>query len=109
MIASTPYFALSPYLCRAAGGVLCQRLGISQAELSTYVRDGKLRVFPDGVKKMFRVDQVDELAGGDTVSLAEAEIRQAKPAAGDGAGVTRGLVQASASGLLVAREILARG
>ncbi len=29
-------------------------------------------------------------------------------AAGDGAGVTRGLVQASASGLLVAREILAR-
>ncbi|MGA9348486.1 MAG: NAD(P)/FAD-dependent oxidoreductase [Anaerolineae bacterium] len=30
-------------------------------------------------------------------------------AAGDGAGLTRGLVQASASGLLVAREILARG
>ncbi len=30
-------------------------------------------------------------------------------AAGDGAGVTRGLVQASASGLLVARGILARG
>jgi len=30
-------------------------------------------------------------------------------AAGDGAGVTRGLIQASASGLLVAREILARG
>ena len=51
------------------------RLGISQAELSTHVRDGKLRVFPDGMKKMFRVDQVDELAGGgegtlDTVSLS---------------------------------------
>jgi hypothetical protein len=30
-------------------------------------------------------------------------------AAGDGAGVTRGLVQASASGLVVAREILTRG
>ncbi len=30
-------------------------------------------------------------------------------AAGDGAGVTRGLVQASASGLVVAREILSRG
>jgi len=29
-------------------------------------------------------------------------------AVGDGAGVTRGLVQASASGLLVAKEILAR-
>ena len=30
-------------------------------------------------------------------------------AAGDGAGLTRGLVQASGSGLMVAREILARG
>ena len=30
-------------------------------------------------------------------------------AAGDGAGVTRGLIQASASGLMVARGILARG
>ncbi len=29
-------------------------------------------------------------------------------AAGDGAGVTRGLIQASASGLIVAREILSR-
>jgi len=60
------------------------KLGISQAELSTYVRDGKLRIFPDGMKKMFRVDQVDELAGGgeapfDAVSLSEAEVRQAKP------------------------------
>lgn len=64
------------------------RLGISQAELSTYVRDGKLRVFPDGMKKMFRVDQVDELAGGsevplsgegDAVSLSEAEVRELKP------------------------------
>ena len=57
------------------------RLGISQAELSTYVRDGKLRVFPDGMKKMFRVDQVDELAGGegDAVSLSEAESRVSKP------------------------------
>ncbi len=59
------------------------RLGISQAELATYVRDGKLRVFPDGMKKMFRVDQIDELAGGpetgDEVSLAEAETYVAKP------------------------------
>jgi hypothetical protein len=64
------------------------RLGISQAELSAYVRDGKLRVFPDGMKKMFRVDQVDELAGGeevpllgeaDVVSLSEAEGHVAKP------------------------------
>jgi len=64
------------------------RLGISQAELSTHVRDGKLRVFPDGMKKMFRVDQVDELAGGsevplsgegDAVSLSEAEVHELKP------------------------------
>jgi len=66
-----------------------ERLGISQDELSEYVRDGKLKVFPDGMKKMFRVDQVDELAGGeeeiplspeaDTVSLAEAEASEVKP------------------------------
>ena len=64
------------------------RLGIGQAELSTYVRDGKLKVFPDGMKKMFRVDQVDELAGGgeaplsgesDAISLSEAEGHVAKP------------------------------
>ena len=67
-----------------------ERLGISQDELSGYVRDDKLRVFPDGMKKMFRVDQVDELAGGgeeeiplspdgDAVSLAEAEASEVKP------------------------------
>jgi hypothetical protein len=59
-----------------------QRLGISAAELSGYVRDGKLRVFPDGMKKMYRVDQIDELAGGaggDEVSLAESEVTELKP------------------------------
>ncbi len=67
-----------------------ERLGISQDELAGYVRDDKLRVFPDGMKKMFRVDQVDELAGGgeeeiplspdgDAVSLAEAEASEVKP------------------------------
>jgi len=61
-----------------------QRLGISAAELSAHVRDGKLRVFPDGMKKMYRVDQVDELAGGpageaDEIGLAESEITELKP------------------------------
>lgn len=63
------------------------RLGISADELANYVRDAKLRVFQDGQRKMFRVDEVDALAGGgeeeieltavddgaDAVSLAEAE------------------------------------
>jgi hypothetical protein len=61
-----------------------QRLGISMEELNAQVRDAKLRVFQDGAKRMFRVDEVDALAGGgeavelapaagDAVSLSEAE------------------------------------
>jgi hypothetical protein len=63
-----------------------ERLGIGTEELTTYVRDAKLRVFQDGPKRMFRVDEVDSLAGeagegelelapveGDAVSLSEAE------------------------------------
>lgn len=58
------------------------KLGIKVPELATYVRDSKLRVFQDGAKKMFRVDEVDALVGGDVdlapgggdaVSLSEAE------------------------------------
>jgi len=49
------------------------RLGIRAEELATYVRDSKLRVFQDGPKKMFRVDEVDALAGnGGEVELAPA-------------------------------------
>ena len=61
-----------------------QRLGISMEELNAQVRDAKLRVFQDGAKRMFRVDEVDALVGGgeavelapaegDAVSLSEAE------------------------------------
>jgi len=32
-----------------------ERLGITPDELAAYVRDDKLRVFPDGMKKMYRV------------------------------------------------------
>ena len=65
------------------------RLSITPDELAAYVRDDKLRVFPDGMKKMYRVDQVDELAGGedeiplspedDVVSLSEAETVEVRP------------------------------
>jgi hypothetical protein len=60
------------------------KLGIKAPALATYVRDSKLRVFQDGAKKMFRVDEVDALTGGgedvvlapgggDKLSLEEAE------------------------------------
>ena len=63
-----------------------ERLGVSTEEMKTYIRDSKLRVFQDGPKRMFRVDEVDALSGeaegeielapveADAVSLSEAEI-----------------------------------
>jgi len=70
-----------------------ERLGIGADELAAQVRDGKLRVFQDGTKKMFRVDEVDALAGpgeeeaiplsaaetGDAISLGEAETVEQAP------------------------------
>ncbi len=66
------------------------RLGVSADELASMVSENKLRVFPDGMNKMFRVDQIDELAGGaeddiplapdgDAISLSEAETPDIKP------------------------------
>jgi ABC-type cobalt transport system substrate-binding protein len=50
------------------------KLNISMNELSNYVRDGKLRSFQDGPKKMFKVEDVDKLAGASgEVELAPAE------------------------------------
>lgn len=46
------------------------QLGVTVDELNTYVRDERLRVFHDGPRKMFKVDEVDALAGGE----AEEEI-----------------------------------
>lgn len=40
-------------------------LGISDEELAEYIRDDKVRVFPDGARKMFRTDEIDKLAGKD--------------------------------------------
>jgi len=62
------------------------KLGIGPDELAAHIRDSKLRVFQDGPRKMFRVDEVDALGGGgeeeiplapaegDAISLEEAEI-----------------------------------
>ena len=40
-------------------------LGISDEELAEYIRDDKVRVFPDGARKMFRTDEIDKLSGKD--------------------------------------------
>ena len=39
------------------------QLGIAADELNTYVRDERLRVYHDGPRKMFKVEDVDALAG----------------------------------------------
>lgn len=47
--------------------------------LEKFVRDGKLRAFQDGAKKMYKVDDVDPLAGGE----AEIELTPVDSSAGD--------------------------
>jgi len=50
------------------------KLNISITELANYVRDGKLRSFQDGMKKMFKVEEVDKLASASgEVELAPAD------------------------------------
>lgn len=49
-----------------------EALGVSLDELSTYVRDDKLRVFQDGTRKMFKVDEVDSvLAQSETLKTGD--------------------------------------
>lgn len=51
-----------------------EKLGIPVEELQSYVRDDRLRVFQDGPRKMFKVDDVDALAGGEEeIELAPAD------------------------------------
>ena len=38
------------------------KLGVTTEAMADFVRDSKLRVFPDGMKRMFRVDEVDAMA-----------------------------------------------
>jgi hypothetical protein len=49
------------------------KLGVSMSDLSNYVRDGKLRSYQDGPKKMFKVEEVDKLAPPAEVELAPAD------------------------------------
>ncbi|HUS47557.1 MAG TPA: helix-turn-helix domain-containing protein [Phycisphaerae bacterium] len=52
-----------------------QKLGIPVEGLADHIRDNKLRVFQDGPRKMFKVDEVDALAGGgeEEIELAPAD------------------------------------
>lgn len=53
-----------------------ERLKVTPEELAKHVRDAKLRIFQDGPRKMFRVEEVDKLAAdsgqGDQVALGDA-------------------------------------
>jgi excisionase family DNA binding protein len=73
------------------------KLGVSADELSNMVAEGKLKVYADGAKKVYRVEEVDALSGGgeeveltpagdegegDMVTLSAAD-EPAKPGKGD--------------------------
>lgn len=42
----------------------CEKLGISSQELEDRIRDGKLKSFQDGVRRMFKAADIDMAAGG---------------------------------------------
>jgi hypothetical protein len=52
-----------------------EKLGVTPADLQGYVQQGKLRVFQDGAKNMFRTDEIDALAGAgeEEIELAPAD------------------------------------
>ncbi len=50
-----------------------EKLKVSPADLAKMVRDNKLRVFPDGQRKMFKVGDVDALAPAEEVTLTAAD------------------------------------
>lgn len=62
------------------------KLGLPLTELATLVRDGKIRSFQDGARKMYKVEEVDKLASLnevevelspiETISLSEVDIPQ---------------------------------
>ena len=60
------------------------KLGVSVGDLKQMVSEGKLKVYPDGVKRMFRAADVDALSGGgEGLELApageEIELSAAEP------------------------------
>lgn len=52
-------------------------LGLSPEDLAKLVTDQKLRVFHDGPKQMYKAEEVDALAGGDSTESAEIELAPA--------------------------------
>ncbi len=61
-----------------------QKLKVTPTELLTMVRDGKLRAYADGARKMFKVGEVDALvpaADAAAAAAAEVELAPAEPAA----------------------------
>ena len=62
-----------------------QMLKANKAQLDALVRDGKLRVFMDGDRRMFKTEQVDAMtspgAASDEIELAPADLGNADPMA----------------------------
>ncbi len=61
------------------------KLGVDAAALESLVRDQKLRLFKDGARNMFRVDEVDELAAQGVAAEGEEEEIELIPADTSGA------------------------
>ncbi|MDY6913053.1 MAG: hypothetical protein SVT52_01160 [Planctomycetota bacterium] len=62
------------------------KLDVTTEQLADYIRDDKLRVFQDGDRKMFQVEEVNALAGDsdEAIELAPTD-EPAEPEAGDAA------------------------
>ncbi len=60
-----------------------EALSISPEEFAKYIRDDKVRVFQDGPRKMFRVDEIDTLGGGGSADEEEIELAPIEAAGGE--------------------------
>ncbi|MCK4275684.1 MAG: helix-turn-helix domain-containing protein, partial [Phycisphaerae bacterium] len=56
-------------------------LGLGPEDLAKLVTDQKLRVFHDGPKQMYKAEEIDALAGGDSTESAEIELAPTTPQA----------------------------
>jgi hypothetical protein len=56
-----------------------EKLGVTHAELMDMVRQGKLRAYADGTKKVFKVPDVDGLSGGGDSGASSASSIQLAP------------------------------
>jgi len=58
----------------------CAKLGVTDADLNKMVRDGKIRAFQDGPRRMYKVDEVDKLSA----ASGEIQLTPADSAVGSG-------------------------